>query len=48
MNLILETNRLILREMLFSDAEVLFEMDSNPKVHQYSLWEQKILAKYIS
>ena len=35
MNLILETDRLILREMLVSDAEALFEMDNNPKVHQY-------------
>ncbi|MFE3848525.1 GNAT family N-acetyltransferase [Flavobacterium sp. LB3P45] len=39
MNLILETDRLILREMLVSDAEALFEMDSNPKVHQY-LWKK--------
>ena len=41
MNLILETGRLILREMLLSDAEALFEMDSNPKVHQY-LWNKPL------
>ncbi|RTY82069.1 N-acetyltransferase [Flavobacterium sp. LS1P28] len=41
MNLILETDRLILREMLFSDADALFEMDSNPKVHQY-LWNKPL------
>ena len=41
MNLILETDRLILREMLASDAEALFEMDSNPKVHQY-LWNKPL------
>ncbi|HEY4629138.1 MAG TPA: GNAT family N-acetyltransferase [Flavobacterium sp.] len=41
MNLILETDRLILREMLLSDAEALFEMDSNPKVHQY-LWNKPL------
>lgn len=35
MNLILETDRLILRELQFSDAEALFEMDNNPKVHLY-------------
>ena len=41
MNLILETDRLVLREMLLSDAEALFEMDSNPKVHQY-LWNKPL------
>ncbi|RDI53557.1 GNAT family N-acetyltransferase [Flavobacterium glaciei] len=41
MNLILETGRLILREMKISDAEALFEMDSNPKVHQY-LWNKPL------
>ena len=41
MKLILKTERLILREMLFSDAEALFEMDSNPKVHQY-LWNKPL------
>jgi ribosomal-protein-alanine N-acetyltransferase len=41
MNLILETDRLILREMLPSDAPSLFEMDSNPNVHQY-LWNKPV------
>ena len=41
MKLILKTERLILREMLVSDAEALFEMDSNPKVHQY-LWNKPL------
>ena len=31
----LETERLILREMLPTDDEALFEMDSNPEVHKY-------------
>ncbi len=37
MDLILETDRLILREMRHDDAEQLFDMDSNPIVHKY-LW----------
>ncbi|MFV8328243.1 GNAT family N-acetyltransferase [Flavobacterium sp. ZS1P14] len=41
MNLTLETDRLFLREMLLSDAEALFEMDSNPNVHQY-LWNKPL------
>ena len=41
MNLILETNRLILREMKLSDAEALFDMDSNPIVHEY-LWKKPL------
>jgi len=41
MNLILETNRLLLREMLPSDAEALFEMESNPNVHKY-LWNKPL------
>jgi RimJ/RimL family protein N-acetyltransferase len=43
MNLILETDRLILREMLLSDAEALFEMDSNPNVHKY-LWNKPLTS----
>lgn len=31
----IETERLILREMLPTDDEALFEMDSNPEVHRY-------------
>lgn len=38
MNLILETDRLILRPLELSDAEAMFAMDNNPKVHQY-LWQ---------
>ena len=38
MNLILETERLLLRPLELSDAEDMFAMDSNPKVHQY-LWQ---------
>ena len=41
MNLILETDRLILRELKLSDAEAFFAMDSNPKVHQY-LWNKPV------
>jgi [ribosomal protein S5]-alanine N-acetyltransferase len=41
MNLILETNRLILREFQLSDAAAFFAMDSNPKVHQY-LWNKPV------
>ena len=37
MNLIIETQRLILRPFEKSDAEELFDMDKNPKVHKY-LW----------
>ncbi|TRX43103.1 GNAT family N-acetyltransferase [Flavobacterium restrictum] len=39
MNLILETNRLLLRELQLTDAEAFFAMDSNPNVHQY-LWNK--------
>ena len=35
MNLILETERLLLRPFEFSDDEALFAMDSNPNVHLY-------------
>lgn len=35
MNLIIETERLLLRPLLQSDKEAMFAMDSNPKVHQY-------------
>ncbi|WP_317039135.1 GNAT family N-acetyltransferase [Flavobacterium sp. Root901] len=31
----IETERLVLRELLLSDAEVMFELDSNPNVHLY-------------
>jgi ribosomal-protein-alanine N-acetyltransferase len=42
MDLILETDRLLLREMKLSDAEALFEMDRNPNVHQY-LWNKPVI-----
>ncbi|MES2811328.1 MAG: GNAT family N-acetyltransferase [Bacteroidota bacterium] len=35
MNIKLETERLTLREILFSDEEALFELDSNPNVQKY-------------
>jgi len=31
----IETERLILREFLFSDAAGMFELDSNPNVHVF-------------
>lgn len=31
----IETERLLLRELLFSDADGMFELDSNPKVHLF-------------
>lgn len=39
MDLILETERLLMREMRHEDAEALFYMDSNPNVHLY-LWQK--------
>lgn len=41
MNLILETEILILRELLLSDAEAFFAMDSNPNVHTF-LWQKPV------
>ena len=35
MDIILETPRLILRELVASDAPGMFELDSNPEVHRY-------------
>ncbi|QEE51433.1 GNAT family N-acetyltransferase [Flavobacterium alkalisoli] len=35
MNPILESERLLFRELLPSDAEAMFEMDSDPEVHLY-------------
>jgi ribosomal-protein-alanine N-acetyltransferase len=35
MNINIETNRLILRPFLDSDAQGIFEMDSDPEVHTY-------------
>lgn len=42
MNLILNTERLILRPFEKSDAESFFEMDKNPEVHRY-LWNKPVL-----
>jgi [ribosomal protein S5]-alanine N-acetyltransferase len=39
MNLILETERLILRPLKLSDAQELFELNKNPNVHKY-LWQK--------
>ncbi len=41
MNLILETERLLLRPFEMSDADELFEMDKNPNVHDY-LWQKPV------
>ncbi|NNT72344.1 GNAT family N-acetyltransferase [Flavobacterium sp. IMCC34852] len=38
MDLLLETNRLLLRPLELTDAEDMFAMDSNPEVHKY-LWQ---------
>ena len=35
MTFYLETERLILRELLPTDDEAMFELDSNPEVHKY-------------
>ncbi|RTY93634.1 GNAT family N-acetyltransferase [Flavobacterium sp. GT3R68] len=35
MNLIIQTERLILRKMMISDAEAMFKLDSNPNVVKY-------------
>ena len=43
MNLVLETDRLLLREMKMSDAEKLYEMECNPNVHKY-LWNKPITS----
>lgn len=39
MNIILETDRLLLRPLKISDADAMFTMDSNPEVHKY-LWQK--------
>lgn len=38
MDLVIETDRLLLRPLQLSDAKALFEMDKNPAVHKY-LWQ---------
>jgi ribosomal-protein-alanine N-acetyltransferase len=42
MDLLLETNRLLLRPLELYDAEAMFAMDSNPEVHKY-LWQTPAL-----
>lgn len=42
MDLILETPRLLLREMRYEDAQALFDMDCNPNVHTY-LWQKPVV-----
>lgn len=39
MKLKLETERLLIRPLVLSDAEAMFAMDNNPIVHKY-LWQQ--------
>ena len=41
MNLILKTDRLLLRELKLSDVEAFFAMDNNPNVHNY-LWNKPV------
>ncbi|WP_298117016.1 GNAT family N-acetyltransferase [Flavobacterium sp.] len=43
MDLILETERLLLRPLEISDAEALFELNKNPNVHKY-LWQKPEVA----
>lgn len=42
MDLILETERLLMRPLALTDAEAMFAMDSNPNVHKY-LWQKPCL-----
>lgn len=48
MNVILETDRLLLRSLELSDAKALFELNKNPEVHKY-LWQtpEKVLEESI-
>ena len=41
MDVLLETDRLILRPFTIDDAEAMFIMDSNPNVHKY-LWNKPV------
>ena len=47
MKALLETERLILREILPTDIEGMFELDSNPIVHKY-LGNKPVKTKYDS
>uniref|UniRef100_UPI0037BEEBD1 GNAT family N-acetyltransferase n=1 Tax=Flavobacterium sp. TaxID=239 RepID=UPI0037BEEBD1 len=42
MDIILESERLLYRPFILSDAHALFDMDANPNVHKY-LWQKPIL-----
>ena len=44
MQLVLETERLILRPLDFADVDAFFEMDKNPVVHKY-LWQTPVNNK---
>ena len=44
MQLVLETERLILRPLDFADVNAFFEMDKNPVVHKY-LWQTPVNNK---
>jgi ribosomal-protein-alanine N-acetyltransferase len=44
MNVYLEAERLILRELQLSDVDGMYEMDSDPDVHQY-LGKQPVKSK---
>ncbi len=52
MKIFIETGRLILRKILSSDEEGLFELDSNPKVRTYlgnnAVGNMDLLAQYVS
>lgn len=43
MNIIIETERLLLREMRLSDAAALYEMEANPNVHKH-LWNKPLIS----
>jgi len=54
LNILIETNRLLLRQIVSSDFEAMFELDSNPNVNKYlgnnpvkSIEESKIIIENI-
>ncbi|MBB1137899.1 GNAT family N-acetyltransferase [Myroides sp. WP-1] len=44
MEILIETERLLIRELLPTDVEGMFDLDSNPEVHQY-LGKQPVKSK---
>ena len=44
MDLLLETDRLLLRPLELEDADAMFAMDNNPNVHKY-LWKSPTQTK---